>query len=110
MSQTEPTRLTTFDATDDETLVVLAGQSEQDQRIIYQGRAQGRYAVVPADGLEADSFEKPDELELDDMRLVESVGVPEDGETTVSLTADGREQLSMSYAGVYGLLWIPAGD
>lgn len=110
MSQTEHSRLVTFEADDDELLAVIAGRSETDSRTIYQGRTEGRYAIVPVDDLDAGRAEdvEPDELRLDEMQIAgDVVPIREIGEADVELRVDGEQVVRMDRPGAYGLLWIP---
>ena len=114
MSQTERSRLVTFEASDDELLAVIAGNSEIDHRTIYQDRVEGRFAIVPVDEIMADEAQSavvdPDELQLDEMQIVDDVAlVAETGERDVELQVDGERACRMDRAGAYGLLWVPIG-
>lgn len=111
-SRTKPTRLITFEVDEDETLVMLAGRDEMDNRTIYQGQAGGRYAVVPVDDLARPAAQLDDvdvELQVDELEIVgRTATVPRSDESDVTLSVDGLEVASRTAAGVYGLLWIPA--
>jgi len=99
----------TFEASEDETVVLIAGRNEYDSHPIWTGSVDGRFAIVPADALEADRADA-DGLRLEDMRIKgQSITVPANGSRTVTLSVDGRDEINMSSAGVYGLLWVPIG-
>jgi hypothetical protein len=111
MSQTETSRLVTFETDHSELLAIMAGSAEYDRRTIYRGRVDGRHAVVPVDDLVASHEEGSDsdvDLDLSRMQLVgATVDVPEHGDADVSLAKDGRQVERMDQRGTYGLLWIP---
>lgn len=113
MSQSEDTRLRTFEVTDDELLVVHAGRSETDHRTIFSDRVDGRYAIVPVDEIVGErdrAVVEADELQLDEMQIVGDVEpVLETGERDVELCVDGERAVRMDRPGAYGLLWVPLG-
>lgn len=104
-------RLITFELDADETLLVRAGRDEMDNRVIYSGRAGGRYAIVPVDELEQQARASegvPVELDVEGLQLVgDTVTLPRTGEQNVGLHTRGEQIVRMDRAGAYGLLWIP---
>lgn len=111
MSQTETSRLVTFETDIEEVLAIMAGSAEYDRRTIYRGQVGGRHAVVPVDDLVArdDSEATEDEdLQLQEMQLIgDTVDVGDHGGSTITIAKDGQQVEKMDQRGTYGLLWIP---
>jgi hypothetical protein len=108
-------RLLTFETSEEEQLLVRAGVSEVENRVLYQGDVTGRYAVVPVDELveneedtEADVLGFDAEPLVEDMQIVgDSARVGADGEEHVALYKGGEQIAEFDAKGAYGLLWIP---
>lgn len=114
MSHQEKPRLRTFESQGDERFVLIAGQSETDSGTIFDGVLdEGRYAIVPVDELADDLDEEDADLgdadpAIEEMRLVgDTVVVPEDGHSMISLRKASKQIRQMDRKGAYGLLWVP---
>lgn len=111
LPSTDLNRLITFELDPDEMLYIAAGRGEMENRTIYHGQSQGRYAVVPVDALQTHGAGDSGEdikLDLAGLGLVgDTVSVPKVGEMTVGLHAGGRQYARMDRPGAYGMLWIP---
>jgi len=112
MSETASSRLRTFEVDDDETLVVMAGRDEVDNRIIYQGRSSGRYAIVPVEALaKPPTWNQPDygdKLDFDGMMFVgDAVRLHPSAPYSLLLMAEEKIVKRLTDPGVYHSLRIP---
>jgi len=114
MSHQEKARLRTFESDGSDRFVLTAGRSEADSGTIFDGVLdEGRYAIVPVDELAEDLDDEDSELSdseaaIEDMQLVgETVVVPEDGHSMISLRKASKQIRTMDRKGAYGLLWVP---
>lgn len=100
-------RVRTFEADDDERVLMIAGRGEMDQRTIFSGHLEGRYAVVSIDELD---YEKPDyteQLDVGDLEVLDQTTTIEPGElSTMTLLQDDELVVRGGDPGVYGLLRI----
>lgn len=107
-------RLLTFETSEREQLLVRAGVSEVENRVLYQGDVTGRYAIVPVDELVADQ-EAGDEVlgfdtepQIEEMQIVgETAHVAADGSEHVALYKGGEQIAEFDSKGAYGMLWVP---
>jgi len=108
-------RLLTFETSEEEQLLVRAGVSEMNNRVLYQGDVTGRYAVVPVDELVGGDDEPSDDVlgfdsepVIEDMQIVgDAAHVGADGSEHVALYRGGEQIVEFDSKGAYGLLWIP---
>lgn len=104
-------RLITFELDQDETLLVRAGRDEMDNRTIFQGKAGGRYAIVPVSDLTPVS--RPENLigspRHEDIQVIgHTTTIPEtDAGDVVGLWRNDECIADFDARGVYGLLWVP---
>lgn len=110
-----PHRLRTFEVDDDETLVVLAGRGEMENRTIFQGRTSGRYAIVDVEELTASpTWKQPEyieELNLDDLSFVgDSFVLPPEASFSYAIIGEEGEVVTrLTDPGVYHSLRVPFG-
>jgi hypothetical protein len=95
-------------------LLVPAGVSEVENRILYQGDVTGWYAIVPVEGLVADEEAGDDvlgfdtESQLEEMQIVgEFAHVAADGGEHVTLYKDGEQIAEFGSKGAYGNCGCP---
>lgn len=101
-------RVRTFEADEDEQVVMVAGTGEMNRRTIFSGHLDGRYAVVPIDELEYDRPEYAEDLDIGDLEVLGRTATIEPAdENTMTLLKDDEVIVRGSDPGVYGLLRIP---
>ncbi|MFC3478740.1 hypothetical protein [Halobacterium litoreum] len=107
-------RLVTFETSEREQLLIRAGFSEVENRVLYQGDVTGRYAVVPVDELVGDEDRGDDVLgfdaepQVEEMQIIgDAAHVGADGSEHVALYRGGEQVAEFDSKGAYGLLWIP---
>lgn len=97
-----------FEADEDERVIMIAGRGEMDQRTIFSGHLDGRYAVVPIDELDYARPDYSEEMDVADLEVLGQTTTIEPGElSTMTLLQNDEVVVRGGDPGIYGLLRIP---